>query len=96
MCLGIPAQIVEVTDVPRKLAVAEVAGVRREVNLACVEIAGAPLDALIGTWVLIHAGFAMSVIDEAEAAETLKLLAQLGEAEQEAAAMRAAAAAVAE
>ena len=42
----------------------------------------------MGDWVLIHVGFAMSRIDEAEAAETLRLLAELGEAQAEVEAMR--------
>ena len=89
MCLGIPAQITAIADRNRKLAVAEVCGVRREVNVACVAQAGAPLEELIGTWVLLHVGFAMSRIDEAEAAKTLELLTMLGEAQAEIASMRA-------
>ena len=46
---------------------------------------------LIGAWVLVHVGFAMSVIDEREAAETLEILSQLGEVQDELAAMRASA-----
>lgn len=80
MCLGIPGQIVEVTDAARMMARADVSGVSREVNLACV-IETAP-DALVGKWVLIHVGFAMAVIDEAEAAATLAALADLGEAQE--------------
>ena len=54
------------------MAMADVSGVRREVSVACV--ASGPLDALVGEWVLIHVGFAMSLIDEAEAARTLDAL----------------------
>ncbi|ABF54911.1 MULTISPECIES: HypC/HybG/HupF family hydrogenase formation chaperone [Sphingomonadales] len=87
MCLGIPGQIVEITDAGRKLGVANVSGVRRPVNLACV-IGEGSVEDLIGTWVLIHVGFAMSKIDEDQAAETLRILTELGEAQQELAAMR--------
>ena len=88
MCLGIPGQIVEISDVRRKLALVEVSGVRRMVNVAC--IAGdAPLENLIGTWTLIHVGFAMSRINEAEAAATLAILHELGEVQAEIEAMRA-------
>ncbi len=80
MCLGIPGQITAITDPGRMLALAEVSGVRREVNVACV--ADGPLDGLIGAWVLIHVGFAMSRIDEAEAAATLEALKGLGEAQE--------------
>ncbi|MFA5989837.1 MAG: HypC/HybG/HupF family hydrogenase formation chaperone [Sphingomonas sp.] len=88
MCLGIPGQIVEITDTTRKLGLAEVSGVRRQVNLACV-LGGAPPEALLGAWVLIHVGFAMSRIDEDQAAETLRILTELGDAQEELAAMRA-------
>ena len=92
MCLGIPGRIVSISDPARKLALIEVAGVRREVNLACVAPADAPLDTLIGSWALIHVGFAMSLIDEDEARKTLEILHQLGEAQTEIEAMRASAA----
>ena len=87
MCLGIPGQIVAVTDEGRMMAMAAVSGVRREVNVAC--IADGPLEGLVGKWALIHVGFAMSVIDEAEAAETLEALRGLGEAQETLEAMAA-------
>ena len=60
---------------------------RREVNVAC--IAGdAPLEDLIGTWTLIHVGFAMSIIDEEEARRTLEILAEIGELQEELDAMQ--------
>jgi len=93
MCLGIPGRIVEITDPIRKLAIADVSGVRRPVNLACV-LREEGIDALLGSWVLIHVGFAMSRIDEEQAAETLRVLTELGEAQQELAAMRDGAAAL--
>lgn len=80
MCLGIPGQIVAITDAARMMALADVSGVQREVNVACV--AEGPLDALLGHWALIHVGFAMSLIDEAEAARTLEALRDLGEAQE--------------
>jgi hydrogenase expression/formation protein HypC len=83
MCLGIPGQIVAVDDEERKLATVSVAGVRRQVNIACIVDAEHPVASCVGEWVLIHVGFAMSRIDEAEAAETLRLLAELGEAQAE-------------
>lgn len=92
MCLGIPGRIVAISDASRKLATMEVCGVRREVNVACIVRDGETLDALIGVWALIHVGFAMSRIDEAEAARTLEILTMLGEAQQEIEAMRRAAA----
>ena len=80
MCLGIPGQIIAITDAARQLAMADISGVRREVSVACV--ADRPLPELVGTWVLIHVGFAMAVIDADEAARTLEALRGLGEAQE--------------
>lgn len=80
MCLGIPGQIVAITDAERQMAMADVSGVQREVSLA--PVATKPLPELVGDWVLIHVGFAMAVIDEDEAAETLEALRGLGEAQE--------------
>jgi hydrogenase expression/formation protein HypC len=91
MCLGIPGRIVAITDPERKLAMVEVSGVRREINVACVVEDGTPIEECIGYWVLVHVGFAMSRIDEAEAAATLQVLNDLGEVQQELAAMAASA-----
>ena len=85
MCLGIPGQIVAITDATRMMAMADVSGVRREVNIAC--IAGDDPESALGKWALIHVGFAMAEIDEAEAAETLEALRHLGEAQEELEAM---------
>ncbi|MEO1153263.1 MAG: HypC/HybG/HupF family hydrogenase formation chaperone [Pseudomonadota bacterium] len=87
MCLGIPGQIVAITDESRQMAMADVSGVRREVSVACV--AEGPLDDLLGAWTLIHVGFAMSLIDEDEAAKTLEALRGLGEAQETLEAMAA-------
>ena len=92
MCLGIPGRIVAIDDAERMLATADVSGVKRQINIACVVDDEHPLEACVGDWVLIHVGFAMSRIDEAEAAETLRILSELGEAQQELDAMRRSAA----
>jgi hydrogenase expression/formation protein HypC len=92
MCLGIPGRIVAIDDAERMLATADVSGVKRQINIACVVDDEHPLEACVGDWVLIHVGFAMSRIDEAEAAETLRILTELGEAQQELDAMRRSAA----
>ncbi|MFG1302407.1 HypC/HybG/HupF family hydrogenase formation chaperone [Xanthobacter sp. V3C-3] len=83
MCLGIPGQIVAVADADAMLCVVDVSGVRRTVDVVCVAEPGAPLDDLVGAWVLVHVGFAMSRIDEEEAAATLKVLTEIGEAQAE-------------
>jgi hydrogenase expression/formation protein HypC len=92
MCLGIPGRIVKIDDAARKLATADVAGVRRQVNIACIVDETHPVDACVGDWVLIHVGFAMSRINAEEAAATLKILTELGEAQAEIRAMRTSAA----
>ncbi len=74
MCLGIPGQIVELCDDNDQLARVEVAGVRRLINVGLLE------DERLerGDWVLIHVGFAMSKIDEDEAAVALASLKLMG------------------
>jgi len=69
MCLGIPAQVVEIVDVEGELAKVDISGVRRDVSVALVD---GPVEP--GEWVLIHVGFALARIDEDEARETLALL----------------------
>ena len=78
MCLAIPGQIVEITDDANRLASVDVVGVRRTVNVGLIDDVGP------GDWVLIHVGFALSRVDEEEAAATLRLLERMGaEYEQE-------------
>ena len=82
MCLGIPGRIVEIVDENLLLAKADVSGVRRNINIGLVHNEDEQIE--VGDWVLIHVGFAMSKIDEAEAQATLKILRELGDAyEQE-------------
>ncbi|HET6505407.1 MAG TPA: HypC/HybG/HupF family hydrogenase formation chaperone [Baekduia sp.] len=77
MCLAIPGRIVELTDERNRLAVVDVAGVRRTVNVGLLdgEAAGPTRP---GDWVLIHVGFAISRVDEEEAEATLALLQNMG------------------
>jgi hydrogenase expression/formation protein HypC len=88
MCLGIPGRIVKIIDAGKMLATVDVGGVKRQVNIACIVDEEHPASSCIGEWVLIHVGFAMSRLDEVEAAETLKILSELGEAQAELEAMR--------
>lgn len=88
MCLGIPGQVVSIQDSGKKIALVDVGGVRRPVNLACVVDAEHPIEKTVGDWVLVHVGFAMGRLDERQAKETLALLTELGEAQQEIAAMQ--------
>ncbi len=88
MCLGIPGKIVSLEDESNNLATVDVAGVKRRVNIACIVDADHSPQSCIGDWVLVHVGFAMSRIDETEAAKTLKLLDEMGEIRAEIEAMR--------
>jgi hydrogenase expression/formation protein HypC len=65
-----------VTDEGNRLALVEVAGVRRTVNIGLLDVDGG--SAVPGDWVLIHVGFALSIVDEDEAAATLELLQHMG------------------
>lgn len=91
MCLGIPGQIVEIVSEDLKLAMVDVGGVRRAVNIAFIVDEDHPVASCLGDWVLVHVGFAMIRIDEKEAAATLALLLQLGEYQAEIDSMRASA-----
>ena len=76
MCLAIPGQIVAWVDHEHQIAKASVAGVTRNVNVGLLTGEDA-VDT--GDWVLIHVGFAMSKVDEAEARATREFLEQLGD-----------------
>ncbi len=75
MCLAIPGKIVELIDDPPHLAMVEVMGVRRRVDLGLLD----DDPAVEGDWVLIHVGFAMSKISEEGAFEQMQMLKMLGE-----------------
>ena len=75
MCLAIPGRIIDVVDEANRLARVDVAGVLRTVNVGL--LAGGA-GAAVGDWVLIHVGFAISKVDEEEAAATLSLLEGMG------------------
>ena len=75
MCLAIPGKIVELLSSDRDLAVVDVLGVRRTVDLGLLQ-EDPPMR---GDWVLIHVGFAMSKISEADAEDQLRMLTELGE-----------------
>ncbi|MDO8210299.1 HypC/HybG/HupF family hydrogenase formation chaperone [Conexibacter sp. CPCC 206217] len=76
MCLAIPGRIIEVVDAANRLALVDVAGVRRTVNIGLLDADGHSAEP--GDWVLIHVGFALSLVDEQEAAATLALLQGMG------------------
>jgi hydrogenase expression/formation protein HypC len=76
MCLAIPGQILEIVDEERRLAKVDVAGVRRTVNIGLLDGEGEGVGE--DDWVLIHVGFAISKVDEAEARATRELLEGMG------------------
>ena len=76
MCLAIPGLVVDVVDEVNRLATVDVAGVRRTINIGLLDADGNSAEP--GDWVLIHVGFALSKVDEEEAAATLALLEGMG------------------
>ncbi|WP_369308899.1 hydrogenase maturation factor HybG [Providencia rettgeri] len=81
MCLGIPGKVVGVGRSPMDTAQVEVCGVKRDVNIALV--CEGETATMIGKWVLVHVGFAMSIIDEQEAHDTLAALMAMEEVEED-------------
>ena len=69
MCLAVPARLLEVR--PNGMGLVDHAGNRREISLLLTEDAG------VGDYVIIHAGFAIHVIDEDAARETMEYLEQI-------------------
>jgi hydrogenase expression/formation protein HypC len=76
MCLGIPGEVIEYLADQPDLARVEVSGVRRVINIGL--LADDPPEP--GEWVLIHVGFALSKIDEGEAAAAMGFLEGIGQA----------------
>jgi len=68
MCLAVPVQVVSIQDTEAEV---EIGGVRRRVSIMLTP------EAKVGDYVLLHTGYAINVIDEAEAQETLKLLTEM-------------------
>jgi len=69
MCLGVPMQIIEISD---DSVIAEIDGVRREASLLML---GEPVQ--VGDYVIVHAGFAIARIDPVEAEETLRMMREI-------------------
>ncbi len=71
MCLAIPTQVVELLE--NDSAVVELGGVRKEISLALVD------GVVVGDYVIVHVGYALSRLDPEEAEKTLALFAEIGE-----------------
>jgi len=69
MCLAVPTRIIEIEG---QTAEAEVGGVKRRISLALTP------DAQVGDYVLVHTGFAISIVDEKEALESLNIFREAG------------------
>jgi hydrogenase expression/formation protein HypC len=76
MCLGIPGEVVDISEDRPDLATVDVSGVRRPINIGLLE----DDPPKVGEWVLIHVGFALSKIDEDEAKAAMEFLESIGQA----------------
>ena len=80
MCLAVPGKVVEIIDagdIAFRRAKVDFGGIRKEINLAYTP------EAEIGMYVLVHVGFAISVIDEEEAQRVFEYLKEMGGIEEE-------------
>jgi hydrogenase expression/formation protein HypC len=80
MCLAVPGRVVEIDDtgdIAFRRGKVDFGGIRKEVNLAYTP------EAEVGKYVLVHVGFAISVVDEAEAQRIFKYLEELGLLQEE-------------
>lgn len=73
MCLAVPMKVISKND---STAVAEIGGVRRQISLMLLP------EANTGDYVIVHAGFAIQILDETEAKKTLELLEQIAALEE--------------
>jgi hydrogenase expression/formation protein HypC len=74
MCLAVPGKVLEIhTNIEPVMAVVDFGGIRKKV---CIELVP---EVKIGDYVVVHVGFAISIVDEEDAVETLKLFEEMGE-----------------
>ena len=73
MCLAVPAKVVSISG---QIAQVELGGLTRQANIMLVP------GLRLGDFVLLHAGFAIQTLDEADARETLELLAEIAQIEE--------------
>ncbi|MBK5103287.1 MAG: HypC/HybG/HupF family hydrogenase formation chaperone [Burkholderiales bacterium] len=72
MCLALPVKVMELGA--GDTAIVDLGGVRKEISLALLD------DVSVGDYVILHAGFALSALDQEEAEKTLALFAQMQQA----------------
>jgi hydrogenase expression/formation protein HypC len=75
MCLGIPAKVIQIEE--SKIGKVEYLGTKIKTNLTLLE------DVQVGDWVIVHAGFAISKLNEEEAKETFSLLREIADKQEE-------------
>jgi hydrogenase expression/formation protein HypC len=75
MCLGVPGKVVSITrhEVGMQMGRVQFGGIQKEVCLSFLP------GIQVGDYVIVHAGFAISQVDEAEAAKTFEILKQMGD-----------------
>lgn len=78
MCIAIPGKVASLLD--EYTAVVDFGGIERQVKL---DLLGSCDDTLLGQYVLVHVGYAISLLSEEEGKETLELLEQLMDEEQD-------------
>lgn len=71
MCLAIPAQVIEILEYDQ--AIVDMGGVRKPISTALLE------EVAVGDYVIVHVGYALNRLDPEEAAETLRLFAEMAE-----------------
>ena len=69
MCLGIPAEIIEL--LPDERGIVSLGGIKKEISLSLVN------DIAIGDYVIVHVGYALTKLNEEEALKTLELLSEI-------------------
>ncbi len=74
MCLAVPCRVIEL--LPDERAMIDLSGVHKEISLQMVD------GVAVGDYVIVHVGYALARLDPDEAAKTLKLFAEMGEAAQ--------------
>lgn len=81
MCIGLPCKIVQILDHAPNTALVQANGVEREVDISLIHTEDPSRQSLIGKWVLVHVGFAMNLLDEKDAQQTLSALKAMEELE---------------
>ena len=74
MCVGIPARIIECDAVS---AIVDISGTQREISMLTLDAEAKP-----GDWIMVHAGFAVTILDPEEAQETLRMMLDMADSHE--------------